>query len=140
MAINVSERSDGVFCWEIGPEFTIDEIYTALVETRQQMAARPDPAHLLIDASRIKSYPRSNLVPPCQLILKDTRLDLLVYIHSRADTTLIEMVFDLARQHTPSRTIRDIRFVHSRYEAERLLRTTQPRTHHLPHHINDASV
>lgn len=122
MAIKVRQHDDGTVYWEVGPQWTVAELYAAHTQTRTLLERSPRPARLLINASYVRHYPRANLVPPFQLILKNAGVDTLIYVHSRVDTTLIEMVVNLARHHLPPATgIRQVRFAHSMAEAERLL-------------------
>ena len=123
MAINVSQCEDGVIYWAAGPELTVSDLYAAQAQTCCLLARYPQRRSLLINATGVDRYPRANLVPPFQRLLRDTDLDLLVYVHSRQDSTLIELVVNLACRLTPVLSVRQIHFAQTLFEAHCLLRS-----------------
>jgi len=110
MPITVTRYDHTTILWTIGESWTVDEFYAALDETQVLLADQDGPAFTLVDATRTRQRPQTNLMPHFRNALKDTQLDLLVYIHAVVGSRLIEVLIDMVLKFTPNLGVKKVRF------------------------------
>lgn len=121
MPISVAWYDQTTILWKIGESWTVDEFYTALDATHTLLAAHDGPAITLVDATRTRQRPQTNLMPHFRAALRDTRLDLLVYVHSMIGSRLIEVLIDMVLKFTPNVGVKKVRFARDYATGLRLI-------------------
>ena len=123
MPITVSWHDDeeNILIWQVEGNWTIEEFYSAVTDTRALSEQSPGGNHVIVNASAMASRPRGNLLPHFRNALANVKLEMVVYVKARGGSKFIEILVNMVFRTTTKLGVKRFRYAKTVEEAVAML-------------------
>jgi hypothetical protein len=123
MPITVSWYDDerNILTWQVEGNWTIEEFYSAVTDTRALSLESPHQNHVIVNASAMASRPRGNLLPHFRNALASIELETVVYVKARGGSKFIEILVNMVFRTNSKLGVKHFRYAKTVEDAVALL-------------------